>query len=144
MKKRLQIPHSAGRHLRLPVDRSMESVPELWAGIECTVNRVGDDYFDQLERNGHDRRLDDLDLLAAIGARAVRYPVLWERTAPEGAERADWSWADERLERLRGLGVCPIVGLVHHGSGPRHTSLLDPAFAEGLAGYAGALARRYP
>jgi hypothetical protein len=33
---------------------------------------------------------------------------------------------------------------VHHGSGPRHTDLLDPAFATGLADYAGAVAARYP
>jgi dTDP-4-dehydrorhamnose reductase len=38
----------------------------------------------------------------------------------------------------------PIVGLVHHGSGPRHTSLLDPSFAEGLAEFAAAVAERYP
>jgi hypothetical protein len=38
----------------------------------------------------------------------------------------------------------PIAGLVHHGSGPRHTSLVDPAFATGLAVYALAVAARYP
>jgi dTDP-4-dehydrorhamnose reductase len=38
----------------------------------------------------------------------------------------------------------PIVGLVHHGSGPAHTSLLDPGFAEGLADFARAVAERYP
>ena len=36
------------------------------------------------------------------------------------------------------------MGLVHHGSGPRHTSLLDPAFPSDLAAYASAVARRYP
>lgn len=117
---------------------------EVWAGVECTVNRVGDEYFDQLERNGHAARLDDLDLFAQLGIQAIRYPVLWERTAPDGLENADWSWADERLERLRELGIRPIVGLVHHGSGPRHTSLIDPEFPEKLALYARAVAERYP
>jgi len=117
---------------------------EVWAGAECTVNRVGDRYFDQTVRNGHEGRLADLDLFAGLGIRAVRYPVLWERTAPDGPERADWTWPDERLRRLRELGVRPIVGLVHHGSGPRDTDLLDPAFPERLAAYAGAVARRYP
>ncbi len=120
------------------------SPPEVWAGIECTVNRVGDQYFDQLERNGHATRLEDLDLFAELGVRAIRYPVLWERTAPNGIESADWSWADERLGRLRELGIRPIVGLVHHGSGPRHTSLIDPAFPEKLAEFARAVAERYP
>jgi dTDP-4-dehydrorhamnose reductase len=120
------------------------SPPEVWAGIECTVNRVGDQYFDQLERNGHATRLEDLDLFAELGVRAIRYPVLWERTAPNGIESADWSWADERLGRLRELGIRPIVGLVHHGSGPHHTSLIDPAFPDKLAEFARAVAERYP
>jgi dTDP-4-dehydrorhamnose reductase len=117
---------------------------ELWAGPECTVNRVRDEYLDQLVRTGHDRRLADLDLFAWLGARAVRYPVLWERVAPEGLSRADWSWTDERLARIRELGIRPIAGLVHHGSGPRSTSLMDPAFPEKLAEYAHAVAERYP
>jgi dTDP-4-dehydrorhamnose reductase len=108
------------------------------------VNRVGDDYFSQLDRSGHAARLEDLDSVAALGIRALRYPVLWERVAPNGIEQADWSWADERLGRLRELGITPIVGLVHHGSGPAHTSLVDPLFASQLAQYACAVAERYP
>jgi len=117
---------------------------EIWGGLECTVNRVGDEYFNQMARNGHATRTTDLDLFAELGVTAMRYPVLWELTAPEGLERADWSWADERLGRLQELGIRPIVGLVHHGSGPRHTSLIDPAFAKGLAEFAQAFAERYP
>jgi dTDP-4-dehydrorhamnose reductase len=117
---------------------------ELWGGIECTVNRVGDRYFDQLERTGHSTRLDDLERFASLGIRALRYPLLWERTAPDGIDRADWSWSDARLSRLRELGIRPIVGLVHHGSGPRHTSLTDPQFSAHLAEYASAVAARYP
>src|SRR5437868_1079584 len=116
---------------------------ELWAGIECTVNRVGDVYFDQLERNGHCKRISDLDLIAELGIRTVRYPVLWERTAPNGIDNADWSWAQARLRRLHQLGIKPIVGLLHHGSGPRHTSLIDPAFATKFTGYAHAVAERF-
>jgi dTDP-4-dehydrorhamnose reductase len=117
---------------------------ELWAGVECTVNRVGDQYFDQLERSGHAARAADLDLLAGLGVKVVRYPVLWERTAPDGLERADWSWPDARLRRLKELNLRPIVGLVHHGSGPRATSLVDPLFPEKLARYARAVAERHP
>ncbi|MDB5842485.1 MAG: dTDP-4-dehydrorhamnose reductase [Herminiimonas sp.] len=117
---------------------------ELWGGLECTVNRVMDDYFSQMERNGHASRRDDLERFASLGIRAIRYPVLWERTAPDGLDRADWTWPDERLPGLQRLGITPIVGLVHHGSGPRHTSLVDPGFAEQLAGFARAVAQRYP
>ena len=120
------------------------ALPELWGGIECTVNRVGDVWFDQIARSGHADRLDDLDRIAGLGIRTLRYPLLWERVAPDGLERADWRWSDERLGRLRELGVRPIVGLVHHGSGPAGTDLLDPGFAAGLAAFARAAAERYP
>src|SRR4051794_11380422 len=117
---------------------------ELWAGAECSYTRVGDGYYDQLARTGHAGRPDDLDLLAGLGVRTLRYPVLWERVAPDGPERADWSWTDARLGRLRRLGIRAGVGPVHHGGGPRHTSLLDPSFAAGLARFAAAVAERYP
>jgi dTDP-4-dehydrorhamnose reductase len=117
---------------------------ELWGGLECTVNRVGDQYFSQLDRNGHASRADDIARFAWLGIRTIRYPILWERTAPQGLASADWSWPDERLAALREAGIAPIAGLVHHGSGPRHTSLVDPAFAEQLADYAAAVATRYP
>jgi dTDP-4-dehydrorhamnose reductase len=117
---------------------------EWWGGIECTVNRIGDQFFDQLEWNGHATRIDDLKRFAALGVEAIRYPILWERIAPDGLEQADWSWADERLIALNDLGIRPIVGLVHHGSGPRETSLIDPAFPEKLAAFAHAVAQRYP
>lgn len=116
---------------------------EVWAGVECTVNRVGDRYFDQIARTGHDRRVSDLDRIASLGVATVRYPVLWERTWPGTAE-PDWRWLDERLGGLRDRGIAPIAGLVHHGSGPLHTSLLDERFPELLAAYAGRVARRYP
>jgi dTDP-4-dehydrorhamnose reductase len=116
---------------------------ELWGGLECTINRVRDDYFNQLERNGHQRRADDLERFAALGIKLIRYPVLWESVAPDGLDHADWSWT-ARLEELRRRGVQPIAGLVHHGSGPQHTSLVSPCFADKLAEYAAALARQCP
>ena len=112
--------------------------------MESTVNRVGDKVFEQLDRTGHAQRLDDLDRIAALGATAVRYPVLWERTAPNGLDQADWRWPDERLGRLQALNIAPMVGLVHHGNGPRSTSLIDPEFSPKLAQYARAVAERYP
>ncbi|HZT95863.1 MAG TPA: family 1 glycosylhydrolase [Chloroflexota bacterium] len=118
--------------------------PEIWAGFECTVNRIRNQYLDQTVISGHENRPEDLDLLTALGVRAVRYPILWERTLDPASGRFDWRFADERLGRLRGLGIRPIVGLVHHGSGPRHTGLLDPRFAAGLAEFALRVADRYP
>jgi len=117
---------------------------ELWAGPECTVNRVGDHYLDQMRASGFERRLDDLDRLAELGITRIRFPILWERTAPDGPATAQWGWSDERIARLRELKVAPIAGLLHHGSGPRHTSLVDPRFPQMLAEYARAVAERYP
>jgi dTDP-4-dehydrorhamnose reductase len=117
---------------------------ELWGGIECTVNRVGDRYMDQVVRTGHQQRLDDLDRFADLGIKALRYPVLWERVVPTDPAQPDWSWTDERLARMRDLGIRPIVGLCHHGSGPRWTGLLDPEFPHHLARFARAVSERYP
>jgi dTDP-4-dehydrorhamnose reductase len=74
----------------------------------------------------------------------LRYPALWERISPDDPDEHDWTWTDERLPRIRDLGMNPIVTLCHHGSGPRYTSLLDEGFAAGLARHAKAVAERYP
>ncbi|HSK63404.1 MAG TPA: hypothetical protein VK893_06180, partial [Pyrinomonadaceae bacterium] len=121
-----------------------EPAPALWAGVEATVNRVGNKYSDQIQRSGHALRISDLDRLASLGIQAVRYPILWERTAPRSLNEFDWRWADERLTYLRRLGIRPIVGLLHHGSGPPYTNLLDPEFPEKLAQFAAAVAERFP
>jgi dTDP-4-dehydrorhamnose reductase len=117
---------------------------ELWGGVECTVNRVGHRYHDQLRFAGHHLRADDLDAIATLGVRALRYPVLWEHVAPRSLSQPSFRASDRQLERLRRAGVEPIVGLLHHGSGPRYTSLLDPEFPRKFAAYASRVARRYP
>jgi dTDP-4-dehydrorhamnose reductase len=117
---------------------------ELWGGHECTVNRVGDRWFDQTPRSGHEHRLEDLALFADLGIRRLRYPALWERISPDHPERRDFGWTDERLPEIRRLGMQPILTLCHHGSGPHYTSLLEESFAPGLARHAAAVAARYP
>ena len=116
---------------------------ELWGGHECSLNRVGETFRDQTVLSGHEEREDDLDRFAALGLKALRYPLLWERTELSPGV-LDWSWADRRLGRIQALGMGVTAGLVHHGSGPAWTDLLDPDFASGLARFAGAAARRYP
>ncbi|MCX6212908.1 family 1 glycosylhydrolase [Spirosoma sp.] len=123
---------------------SQQKKPDLWGGLECTVNRVGDVYQDQVKRGGHQDRLSDLDLIADLGISTLRYPVLWERAAPEHPDKLDWSWTDERLNRLRELGIRPIAGLVHHGCGPAYATYDQPEFEHGLAHYARQVAERYP
>jgi dTDP-4-dehydrorhamnose reductase len=108
------------------------------------VVRIGDEYRNQLLETGHAARLTDLDAMASLGVKAVRYPIVWETIAPESPGELDFSWHDRRIEKLRELGIRVIGGLVHHGSGPRYTSLLDPDFGRKLADYADKVARRYP
>jgi dTDP-4-dehydrorhamnose reductase len=117
---------------------------ELWGGFECTVNRVGDQWFDQSIKSGHQERIEDLALLADLGMKSVRYPALWERISPDEPEARDFRWTDERLGELRRLGINPILTLCHHGSGPHYTSLIEDSFAPGLAAHAKAVAERYP
>lgn len=120
----------------LPESKDME----LWGGVEYTYNRVRERYFDQTKFSGYDRRLTDYEKFAGLGIRTLRFGLLWERYERDQS----WRWFDERLVRCQELGIRPIAGLLHHGSGPPHTSLLDPQFPEKLAAYAGAVARRYP
>ena len=124
--------------------RRQPGTPELWGGIECTVARVGDVVRDQARETGHWEREQDLDQIAALGIRTLRYPVLWETISPDAPDRCDWSWHDRRLAKMRDLGISPIAGLVHHGSGPRYTNLADLAFPELLAQHAARVAERYP
>jgi dTDP-4-dehydrorhamnose reductase len=117
---------------------------QVWAGVECSRVRVGRHIVDQLSLTEHDRRASDIELIAALGVEAVRYPVQWERVAPRGLANAEWAWPDERLTGLRALGIRPVVGLLHHGYGPPGMSLLHPGFPQAFGRYARAVARRYP
>jgi dTDP-4-dehydrorhamnose reductase len=117
---------------------------ELWGGVECSVVRVGDAWRDQTCETGHHIREEDLALVADLGIRTLRYPVVWERVAPHRPDEYDWNWSDRRMELLRDLGIRPIVGLLHHGSGPRYTDLLDSELPVAFARYASAVAARYP
>jgi dTDP-4-dehydrorhamnose reductase len=118
--------------------------PEIWGGLECTINRVGDTYKDQFLSTGHYLRTTDIRQIAGLGIKRLRYPVLWERHQPNKDSAIDWNWTDIQLETIRSNGMEPIIGLLHHGSGPRFTSLESPDFAKDFADYAGQVARRYP
>ncbi len=119
--------------------------PEIWGGIECSYNRVKDRYLDQLEYCGHyGRELHDIDAIAALGIRAMRYPVIWERLQPSLNTRIDWNTVAIPLQALRKKAITPIVGFVHHGSGPCHADLLSGSFATHLSQFAASFAREFP
>lgn len=118
--------------------------PEIWGGIECTINRVGNTFRDQLQYSGHYTRPGDIAQFANLGIRALRYPVLWERHQPVKDQVIDWSWTAQQLQTIQSKNITPIAGLIHHGSGPAYTSLYSAGFAEGLADYAHQVAARFP
>ena len=118
--------------------------PELWGGLECTVVRTAAGWRDQFRETGHHDRIADLEAVAGLGIRTLRYPVSWERVAPDDPAGSNWAWHDERMAELRRLGIRPILGLVHHGGGPAWTGLHDPRFPGRLRGKAAASAAPTP
>jgi dTDP-4-dehydrorhamnose reductase len=117
---------------------------EIWGGIECTYNRVSNSYFDQLQYSGHYEREEDIDLFGSLGISRMRYPILWEKLQPEPDGEINWCCVESKLLRLKELNISPIAGLVHHGSGPRYSNILDDSFPEDLAAYAGKVAEKFP
>jgi dTDP-4-dehydrorhamnose reductase len=117
---------------------------EIWGGIECTINRVGDQYYNQLDSQGHYKRKEDLSLLANLGIQKIRYPVLWEKHQQLRDGPLEWGVIAQNLEYLKDNNITVIAGLVHHGSGPAFVNLMDNSFADGLAAYAAAVAKKFP
>ncbi len=114
---------------------------QLWGGVECTINRVQDTFSDQLDQSNHrNRACMDLELFAKLGLRTLRTCLHWERFAATGS----WEQWDEMMSRMEELRLNAIVGLLHHGSGPPATNLLDPGFPDKLAEFALNVAQRYP
>lgn len=122
----------------------MISSIDLWGGLECTLNRVHDKYFDQLQLAGHYERESLLEHFQELKFSAFRFPVLWEKYGTLSPDDSEWQFPTRELEYLRHQQIVPIVGLVHHGSGPKHASIETPDFARELASYARKVARRFP
>ena len=136
--------HASVACRRVADERSLPNF-EIWASPEPTVARIdATNVRDELAETGHERRASDIALLGMLGVAGTRYPVLWEKTAPEDPAKPDTAWARARLDALEQRSLEPIVTLIHHGSGPAHTSLTDPDFPEKFAAYAGAIAAAFP
>jgi dTDP-4-dehydrorhamnose reductase len=117
---------------------------ELWGGLECSIVRIANSYRNLIDETGHTERNGDIAALQSLGIKKVRYPILWETIAPTCPDACDWTWTDVRLHELFRTGIEPIAGLLHHGSGPIYTNLLDPRFPTLFARYARRVAARYP
>ena len=117
---------------------------EIWGGLECTINRIGDSFRDQLYYAGHYTRNNDIEEIAKLGISKLRYPVLWEAHEAHENEIINWERTNSRLEKIRSHGIVPIAGLLHHGSGPVFTSLTDPDFPQKFAAYTSKVAQQFP
>lgn len=125
--------------------RCQSSRPEIWGGIECTINRIGDTFRDQLSYAKYYERKDVVELIASLGIKKLRFPILWEAHQQKSSkEKIDWSRTKNEIEKLRSYDITPIVGLLHHGSGPRFTNILDKNFPVAFSRYAAKVASEFP
>lgn len=118
--------------------------PDIWGGLECTINRVNNKFLDQFEYSGHYEREGDINSIAELGIKKLRYPILWEKHQPSIETPIDWTTTEKRLNEIRGHNIDVIAGLVHHGSGPAFTQLSDRNFPKLLAAYAKHVAEKFP
>ncbi|MDB5196058.1 MAG: dTDP-4-dehydrorhamnose reductase [Flaviaesturariibacter sp.] len=116
---------------------------EIWGGLECTINRVRDSFHDQFEY-GSVYAQPQREAIADLGIKKLRFPILWEKHQPTQDKQIDWNWTTSQVEFYKKAGVGIIAGLVHHGSGPAFTNLLDENFPELLADYARQVATQFP
>jgi beta-glucosidase/6-phospho-beta-glucosidase/beta-galactosidase len=118
-------------------------------GIECSnptiVDREGRRVRrDLLEECGHyERWREDLQLVKELGIPCLRYGLPNHRIHL-GADRYDWSFADEALAEIRRLGITPILDLLHFGVPDWLGDFQNPDLPLHFARYAGAVAERYP
>ncbi|MBK7252336.1 MAG: sugar nucleotide-binding protein [Ignavibacteria bacterium] len=117
---------------------------DLWGGVECTINRIGNTYMDQLKLSGYYTRKGDLNEFAKLGITALRYPILWETYQPHKYTKVDFGELATDLFKLKQNNIEPIAGLLHHGSGPEFTDLLDENFPLLFAEYAAEVASAFP
>lgn len=116
----------------------------LWGGLECTINRVNNTYYDQFKAAGHYDNAELIDTFKDLGLSAFRVPVLWERHEPIAGQKIDWTFTSNNLAGCIQHSINPILGLVHHGSGPDYASIETPDFAPRLAAYASRVVRQFP
>ena len=114
-------------------------------GIECSSPTIdgGRWRVDQLEETGHYKHWRrDIDLIKEVGLKFVRYgPPIHLIYTGEG--KFDWSFTDQVFERMREVGVEPLVDLIHFGVPDWLENFQNKALPEALAAYARAFAERY-
>lgn len=99
---------------------------------------------DEMAKTGHYTHWEtDFGLLADIGIEFLRYgpPYFSTHTAPG---QFDWAFADATFNKLKELGITPIVDLCHFGVPDWLGNFQNPEFPFFFAEYARAFAVRFP
>ena len=115
-------------------------------GIENSIPTLdgGRIRVDQMESCGHYKRWkEDFQLVKAMGIEHLRYGPPLHLTLL-GADRYDWTFADETFAELKRLNITPIVDLCHFGLPDWLGNFQNPDFPARFAAYARAFAQRFP
>lgn len=99
---------------------------------------------DEMEKTGHYLHWEkDFDLVKEMGIEFLRYgpPYYKTHTAPG---TFDWSFTDATFQRLKELGITPLVDLCHFGVPDWLGDFQNPDFPHYFAEYAAAFATRFP
>jgi len=124
----------------------MSSVAFMFAtGIENSYPTIrnGRERVDELEKCGHYRHWrTDFDNVQKLGIRFLRYGPPLHRVFL-GAEKFDWSFADETFADLKRRRIMPIADLCHFGVPDWIGNFQNPDFPGLFAGYARAFAQRF-
>jgi beta-glucosidase/6-phospho-beta-glucosidase/beta-galactosidase len=120
-----------------------------WAtGIEDTfiaqTDRAGERVLDEYALTHHYQYWQaDLDRVASLGVRAMRYGIPWYKVEPQPG-KFDWSWTDRVLNYAAEKGIAVIADLMHYGT-PLwlENQFLNSAYPQRVADYEAEFARRY-
>lgn len=98
---------------------------------------------DQFAQSGHyDNQLRDLQDIADLGVRVVRYGTPW-RFAEPAPGVYDWSHWDRALAACARAELEPVVEFVHFGLPDHYPGFADDAWVDGFYNYVDAFIARY-
>jgi len=118
-----------------------------WCRFEQEPGRIARGERSGIAAGHRDRVVEDVGLLAALGANAYRLSVEWARVEPEDGrvDEAEWDRLLAEVRLLRARGITPMVTLLHFtlpGWLAARGGLLAPDFVERFGRFAGEAARR--
>jgi beta-glucosidase/6-phospho-beta-glucosidase/beta-galactosidase len=115
-------------------------------GIENSNPTIGNGKLrvDELEKCRHYKHWKrDFELVEELGIKFLRYGAPLHRTYI-GADKYDWSFADETFNELKHRQIISITDLCHFGVPDWIGNFQNPDFPQLFADYAAAFAKRYP